>query len=105
MNHERFDLPAQRRNGSGVLPVVAAVESARFLRDQLELLPAATPGERERLRQELGLLRQWLRTAEAETSGYRAVVEGLAGFAATADTLLSQAETSRPDGTVPAVPA
>lgn len=94
MNDECVDLPAQCQCASGVLPVVSAVESARVLRDQLELLPAATAAERERLWQQLALLRQWLQTTEAETSGYRAVVEGLAGFAATADTLLSQAETN-----------
>lgn len=74
-----------------------------MLRDQLELLPAATSTEREGLRQELAQLHQWLQTTEAETSGYHAVVEGLTRFAATADTLLSQAETHRDDTTAPAL--
>jgi hypothetical protein len=69
MNHERVDLLLPRQSGaSGVLPVVAAVESAWVLRDQLELLPAATAAEREGLRQELALLHQRLQTTEAETS-------------------------------------
>jgi hypothetical protein len=50
-------------------------------------------------------VRQWLESTEAETHGYRAVVEDLARFAATADTLLSEVETNRDDDTVPPVPA
>lgn len=39
-------------------------------------------------------MRQWLESTEVETHGYRAVVEDLARFAGTADTLLSEAETT-----------
>jgi len=105
MHHDRVDLPAQRQSYSGVLPVVAAVESARALRDQVEFLPTATTGEREMLRHELGLLRNWLQATEAETGDYHAVVDGLARFADAAETRLAETDTDGPDGPVPAVPA
>ena len=105
MQHDHVALPTQRHDSSGVLSVMAAVESARFLREQVEFLPTATASERETLRHELGLLRHWLQTTDAESTDYHAVVEGLARFATTAETCLSEADTDGPDGPVPAVPA
>lgn len=105
MQHDHVDLPTQRQDSSGVLSVMAAVESARFLREQVAFLPTATASERATLRHELALLRHWLQTTEAESTDYHAVVEGLARFADTAETCLAEAETNGPDATVPAVPA
>jgi hypothetical protein len=105
MQHDHVDLPTQRQDTAGVLPVVAAVESARSLREQVTSLPTATASERATLRHELALLRLWLQTTEAETTAYHAVVEGLTHFAASAETCLADAETEGPDGPVSAVPA
>lgn len=105
MTHNHIDLPTQRQAGAGVLPVVAAVESARFLREQLDLLPTTTANDRETLRHELVLLRHWLQSTEAESTDYQAVVDGLARFATNAEHLLTENDTNRPDGTaLPAVP-
>lgn len=104
MHHDRVDLPTQRQDTSGVLPVVAAVESAQVLREQVEFLSTATADERETLRHELDLLRHWIQTTEAESNDYHAVIDGLARFAATTEMRLAETETDGPDGPVPAMP-
>lgn len=107
--HDPLNLPAQRRSPAGVLPVVAAVESVRYLREQLEGLVTATTDERDQLRHEIALLRQWLQCTETESGDYQATVDGLARFATRAEELLDEvdahgAEVDGPGTAVPAVP-
>lgn len=79
-------------------PVVAAVESARFLREQLDVLPTLTAADRATLQHELTMLQHWLQTAQTESGDYQAVVDGLAHVADQAEVLLATTE-------VPEVPA
>lgn len=90
------DLPLQRQPEVEVASVVAAADVAEHVRDQLELLPTATAAERDRLRQELALLRHWLALAETGSSHYHAVVEELTRVAADAETMLTAAEAASP---------
>lgn len=92
MPHDFVDLPSQRHAAPGVQPVVAAVESARSLHEQLDVLPTATTGDREVLQHELTMLRHWLQAATTESGEYRAVVDGLAHFADQAEILLATTE-------------
>lgn len=92
MSHEYAHLPTQRQSANGVASVVAAAESAEYLRDQLELLPTATAAERDLLRHELALLRHWLHLTETESNQYQAVIDGLASVATDVEMMLTEAE-------------
>lgn len=85
------EVPFQDKPDAGVLPVVAAVESVRFLRERIELLPTTSPDERDQLRHELALLRHWLSAAEAESGEYESVIDGLGRFATESEALLAAA--------------
>lgn len=92
-------LPAQRHASPGVHPVVAAVESARLLRDQLEVMPDVTAADREALKTELAVLQHWLQATKVEAGDYyHAVVDELAHFADQAEILLAGTD-------LPGVPA
>lgn len=106
MHRDHVDVPTQRQASSaGVLPIVAAVESVRLLRDQLEFLPIATASGRDQLRNELDLLRHWLQTAQTESLDYHSVVEGFADFATAAGSLLDEAEIHDTEGrALPSLP-
>ena len=98
MTHDFIDLPSQRHASPGVQPVVAAVESTRFLREQLDCLPTATVADREVLQHEVAMLQHWLRAARTESGEYHAVIDGVADFADQAAMLLASTD-------VPEVPA
>lgn len=70
--------------------MVAAVESARSLRELLEFLPSPTAVERSTLQHQLNELQRWLQAAETDSAEYRAVIDGLARFAHHAETLMAR---------------
>ena len=99
MTHDVLPPPSQRHASPGVHPVVAAVESARFLREQLDFLPTAGAADREVLQHELTALQHYLRAATTDSGEYQAVVDGFARFAQQAEVLL--ATTELPDVPAP----
>ncbi|GAA2803127.1 hypothetical protein [Saccharopolyspora taberi] len=75
---------------SGLLPVLTALESARVLRNRIDLLDLTDTDDVTSLRQESAMLRHWLEVGYDDAE-YRALLDGLWSFADHVDRLLSEA--------------
>ncbi len=64
-----------------LLPVFAALESARFLRREIDNADTAEAHELAQLRHEIAMLRHWLQVAGTGETDYTALGEGLWTFA------------------------
>lgn len=83
---------------TALVPVFAALESARYLRRQVEDAVTAVDEDLTDLWHEAAMLRHWIHVASTESSEYSALIDGLDDYVRRVETVLTNLAPSHEDG-------